>query len=157
LISLKVKLLLCESLLEKLYLIEKRIKGLSPTQCGLGVIGKSPRSREKYCVSLTLLFNYLLITFSKILYNYVEETHFQFSQHATYAHSPLLVSVFLSPSETAPILSPLQSSPSNVATARTPVIDSPLPRLALFRRHHPTMTSFSFLSFRLSHTQPSLS
>jgi hypothetical protein len=46
-------------------LIEKRIKGLNPPQRGLGVIGKSPRPREKYCVSLALLFDYLLITFSR--------------------------------------------------------------------------------------------
>jgi hypothetical protein len=64
--SLEVKLLFCESFfLEKLYLIGMRIKCLNPPQRGLGVIGKSPRPREKYCVSLTLLFDYLLITFPR--------------------------------------------------------------------------------------------
>jgi hypothetical protein len=38
---------------------------LNPPQRGLGVIGKSPRPQEKYCVSLALLFNYLLITFPR--------------------------------------------------------------------------------------------
>jgi hypothetical protein len=46
-------------------LIEKRIKGLNPPQRELGVIGKSPRPREKYCVSFAFLFNYLLITFPR--------------------------------------------------------------------------------------------
>jgi hypothetical protein len=47
------------------YLIEKKFKGLNPLQRGLGVIGKSLRPREKYCFSLALLFNYLLITFPR--------------------------------------------------------------------------------------------
>jgi hypothetical protein len=65
-ISLKVKLLLCESfLLEKWYLIEKRIKGLNPPQCGLGVIGNSTRPRDKNYVSLALVFVYLVITFHR--------------------------------------------------------------------------------------------
>jgi hypothetical protein len=46
-------------------MIEKRIKGLNPPQCGLGVIGKSLRPRDKNCVSLVLMFIYLLITFSR--------------------------------------------------------------------------------------------
>jgi hypothetical protein len=46
-------------------LIEKRIKGLNPPQRGLGVIDKSPRPRLKYFVSLSLLFNYLLINFPR--------------------------------------------------------------------------------------------
>jgi hypothetical protein len=66
LISLMVKLILCESfLLEKYYLIEKRIKGLNPSQCGLGVIGKSPRPQVKNCVSLAVMIIYLLIIFSR--------------------------------------------------------------------------------------------
>jgi hypothetical protein len=60
--SLKIMLLLCESyLLEKWYLIEKRIKGLNPLQCGLGVIGKSPRPQDKICLSCSRV--YLLVDY----------------------------------------------------------------------------------------------
>jgi hypothetical protein len=64
LISLKVKLLLCESLLlEKSYLIEKRIKGMNPPQRALGVISKSPRPRDKKlclsCSRVYLVVNYV--------------------------------------------------------------------------------------------------
>jgi hypothetical protein len=41
--------------------MEKEIKGLNPHQCGLGVIGKSPRPLVKF-VSL-LQFHWLIIYF----------------------------------------------------------------------------------------------
>jgi hypothetical protein len=54
LISLKVKLLFVGPFCwRNVQLIEKRIKDLNPPQCGLGVIGKSPRPREEN-VSLSL-------------------------------------------------------------------------------------------------------
>jgi hypothetical protein len=48
------------------HLIEKKIKGLNPPQCGLVVIGKSLRPRDKICLSLALLCIYLLFTFLEI-------------------------------------------------------------------------------------------
>jgi hypothetical protein len=62
-------------------LIGKRIKGLNPPQRGLGVIGKSSRPQEKYCVSLALLFDYLLITFSR---NCIDACHLGLQTYSSF-------------------------------------------------------------------------
>jgi hypothetical protein len=63
------------------YLIEKIIKGLNPPQPGLRVIGKSLRPREKYCVHLALLFNYLLIIFSR---NWIDACHLGLQTYSSF-------------------------------------------------------------------------
>jgi hypothetical protein len=52
-------------LLEKCILNREENQRLESTSTWIRMIGKSPRPQEKYCVSLTLLFNYFLITFSR--------------------------------------------------------------------------------------------
>jgi hypothetical protein len=54
---------------------------LNLPQRGLGVIGKSPRPREKYCVSLALLFDYLLITFPR---NYFDACHLGLQTYSSF-------------------------------------------------------------------------